>query len=150
MADLALILGSKTDLTALEPARRILDELKIKYILEIISAHRNPDKARSFAKKAKQKGIKIIIACAGKAAALPGFLASYTELPVIGVALEGKTLAGIDALFSIVGVPKGIGLSSTGIGSSAAINAVIFALKILALSDKKYRQYLAAIKKKFS
>ena len=92
---------------------------------------------------------EVVIACAGLAAALPGFIASYVDIPVIGVALKGGMLDGLDALFSIVSTPKGIGLVSSGVGKSAFINAIIFALEILALGDKKYSLKLKQVKAKF-
>lgn len=146
---IAIILGSKSDLEKLEEVIAILKELKIPHTLEIISAHRNPEKLRNFCKKIKQQGIEVVIAAAGLAAALPGFIASYVDIPVIGVALKGGLLDGLDSLFSIISVPKGIGIASTGIGKSAFINALIFSLEILALKDKKYTSKLKKLKAKY-
>jgi 5-(carboxyamino)imidazole ribonucleotide mutase len=150
MKKLLIILGSKTDLEILKEGLDILKELKIDYQLEIISAHRNPEKLRKLCQKIeKDKKTEAIIACAGKAAALPGFIASYVNIPVIGVALKGGLLDGLDALFSIVSVPKGIGLVCSGVGKSAFINAIIFALEILSLKDKKINSSLKILKNKF-
>lgn len=141
--------GSKSDLEVLSDGLKLLEELDISYNLEVISAHRHPDKLRKFSKNARKYGAEVVIACAGMAAALPGFIASYTDIPVIGVALKGGVLDGLDALLSMVSIPKGIGLASTGIGKSAFINAVILSLEILALKDKDYLLKLKAVKDRF-
>ncbi|MBP7088528.1 MAG: AIR carboxylase family protein [Candidatus Omnitrophica bacterium] len=146
---IAIILGSKNDLAKLEEGIELLKEFKIPYRLEVISAHRNPDTLREFCQKAAKQNIEVIIACAGMAAALPGFIASYVNIPVIGVALRGGLMDGLDALFSIISAPKGIGLASTGLDKSAFINAIILSLEILALKDKKYLSKLKEIKNKF-
>lgn len=134
---ISIILGSKSDLKVLQTGFDILDELKISYNLDIISAHRNPDKLRALLKTFDKKGIKVVIACAGLSAALPGFVASYVKIPVIGVPLEGGMLDGLDSLMSIVQVPKGLGLVSTGPGKKGFLNACIVALQIFALENKK-------------
>ena len=146
---IAVILGSKSDLAALKPGFDILEKLKIAYRMEIISAHRNPEKLRKFCGQMEKQGVQVVIACAGMAAALPGFIASYVNIPVIGVAMKGGVLDGLDALFSMVSTPKGLGIVSSGVGKSAFINAIIFSLEILALSDKKYLTKLKEIKDKF-
>lgn len=144
MPDIAVILGSKNDIEKLSTGIKLLDDLKIQYRLDVISAHRHPEKLRKFCLEIEKKGTKAIIACAGMAAALPGFAASYVNIPVIGVALEGGIMGGLDALFSIVSSPRGLGIVSSGIGRNAFINAIIFSLEILSLKDKKY---LAKVKK---
>jgi 5-(carboxyamino)imidazole ribonucleotide mutase len=146
---IVIVLGSKNDLESLDTGFNILKELGVAYRLEIISAHRHPDKLRSFCKSMQKQGVCVVIACAGMAAALPGFIASYVDIPVIGVALKGGIMDGLDALFSMVSIPKGLGLAATGVGKSAFINAIILALEILALKDKKYRLKLKALKAKF-
>jgi len=146
---IAIILGSKNDLVKLEEGIRLLKEFKIPYKLEVISAHRNPDALREFCQKVDKQNIEVIIACVGMAAALPGFIASYVNIPVIGVALRGGLLDGLDALFSIISTPKGIGLASTGVDKSAFINAIILSLEILALKDKNYLSKLKRVKDKF-
>ena len=146
---IAIILGSKSDLEKLEQEIDILKELSIAYKLEVISAHRNPEKLRKFCQEMEASGTEVVIGCAGMAAALPGFVASYVNIPVIGVALEGGLLGGLDALFSMVSTPKGLGIASTGIGKSAFINAIIFALEILSLKDKSYVSKLKILKNKF-
>jgi phosphoribosylaminoimidazole carboxylase PurE protein len=149
MAKIAVVLGSKSDLEDLKQGFDILNELAIDYKLHIISAHRNPEKLRALCKDMAKQKTEVVIACAGLAAALPGFIASYVDIPVIGVALKGGILDGMDALFSIVSIPKGIGLASTGVGKSAFINAIIFSLEILALKDKKYLLKLNKLKQRF-
>jgi len=146
---IAIILGSKSDFKELNEAFSVLDSLKIKYRLEVISAHRNPEKLRDLCKKLEGQGVEVVIACAGLAAALPGFVASYVNIPVIGVAMKGGLMDGLDALFSMVSIPKGLGLASTGIGKSAFLNASILSLEILALKDKKYLSRLKSLKDKF-
>ena len=146
---IAIVLGSKNDLEKLKVGLDILKKLKIAYRLEVISAHRNPEKLRKFCGQIEKQGIEVVIACAGMAAALPGFMASYVNIPVIGVALKGWLLDGLDALFSMVSTPKGIGVASTGVGKSAFINAIIFSLEILALGDKKYLTKLKQLKEQF-
>ncbi|UCG35063.1 MAG: AIR carboxylase family protein [Candidatus Omnitrophota bacterium] len=146
---IAIILGSKSDFKELHEAFSTLDSLKIKYRLEVVSAHRNPEKLRDLCKKMEGEGVEAVIACAGLAAALPGFVASYVNIPVIGVAMKGGLLDGLDALFSMVSTPKGLGLASTGVGKSAFLNAAIFALEIISLKDKKYLSQLKSLKAKF-
>ena len=146
---IAVVLGSKSDLEKLKDGFALLKEFKIPYRLEIISAHRNPDKLRNFCAELEKKGFKAVIACAGMAAALPGFIASYVNIPVIGVALKGGLLDGLDALFSMVSTPKGLGVVSTGVGKSAFINAIIFSLEILGQSEQAYVSKLKKLKAKF-
>jgi len=146
---IAIILGSKSDLEKLKQGMDILKELDIAHKLKVISAHRNPEELRKFCQEMEGKGVEVVIGCAGMAAALPGFIASYVNIPVIGVALEGGLLGGLDALFSMVSTPKGLGIASTGVGKSAFINAIIFALEILLLKDKEYASKLEILKKKF-
>ena len=146
---IAVVLGSKSDLEKLKQEIRIFKDLDIAYRLEIISAHRNPEKLRKFCQDIEGEGVEVIIGCAGMAAALPGFIASYVNIPVLGVALEGGLLGGVDALFSMVSTPKGLGIAATGVGKSAFINAVIFALEILSLKDSEYVPKLEVLKNKF-
>ncbi|MCK4519997.1 MAG: AIR carboxylase family protein [Candidatus Omnitrophica bacterium] len=146
---IAVILGSKNDLEKLKEGIQILKDMDIAYRLEIISAHRNPEKLREFCQNIEKQGIEVVIGCAGMAAALPGFIASYVNIPVLGVALSGGLLDGVDALFSMASTPKGLGVATTGVGKSAFINAIIFALEILLLKDKGYASKLEALKSKF-
>lgn len=145
---ITIILGSKSDLEELKAGFDILKEFSITYRLEIVSAHRNPEKVRKLCHELGRE-TEVVIACAGLAAALPGFVASYVNIPVIGVALKGGLLDGLDALMSIVSTPRGLGLVSSGVGKSAFINSIIFALTIVALKDKRYLAKLKAVKEKF-
>lgn len=135
MTKIGVIMGSKSDLPTMKQCLEILEELGIKYEAKIISAHRTPTLMFNYAKEAKDRGIEIIIAGAGGAAHLPGMVASLTELPVIGVPIETKTLKGIDSLLSIVQMPGGVPVATVAIGG--AKNAGILAAKIIALKDEK-------------
>jgi 5-(carboxyamino)imidazole ribonucleotide mutase len=144
-----VVMGSKSDAEMVQPALDILTELGIDYEVNVISAHRTPEKARQYGQAAKSRGIEVIIAAAGAAAHLPGVLASWTTLPVIGVPLAGSELKGIDALYSIVQMPAGIPVACVAIGSAGVKNAAYLAAEILGLKyDKiqgayeKYRREL--------
>lgn len=133
-AKVSIIMGSDSDLPVMEKAARFLDELKVPYELTIVSAHRTPDKLYRYAKSAKDRGIKVIIAGAGGAAHLPGMVASMTVLPVIGVPVQTKALSGIDSLYSIVQMPPGIPVATVAV--NGALNAGILACKILAIEEE--------------
>jgi len=143
-------MGSKSDQLIMSKGIEILKKLKIPYEMEICSAHRNPEKTENLAKSAEEKGIKVIIAGAGMAAHLPGVIASYTNLPVIGVPLNASTLSGLDSLFSIVQMPSGVPVATVSIGEAGAKNAAILAIQILALSDDKLKKRLERFKKELS
>lgn len=130
-----IIMGSDSDLPVMSNAAKILDDLGVEYELTIVSAHRTPDKLYNYAKTAKEKGLKVIIAGAGGAAHLPGMTAAMTTLPVIGVPVMTKTLSGVDSLYSIVQMPPGIPVATVAI--NGALNAGLLAAKIAALSDEK-------------
>jgi phosphoribosylaminoimidazole carboxylase PurE protein len=132
-----IVLGSKSDEEVMAGCRNLLEEFGVAYDYEICSAHRNPEKTQELAKTASAKGIKVIIAAAGMAAALPGVIASHTNLPVIGVPLGGSALNGIDALLSIVQMPAGVPVATVTIGSHGAKNAALLAIRILSLGDEK-------------
>jgi phosphoribosylaminoimidazole carboxylase PurE protein len=125
----AIIMGSESDREVMEGAARELDERKISYELHVMSAHRDPDKVAQFAKQAQARGFKVVIAGAGKAAALPGVIASHTNLPVIGVPIKTSDLGGLDSLLSIVQMPPGVPVACVAI--NGARNAAILAAKIL-------------------
>ncbi len=150
MAKVAIIMGSKSDMPTVQHCLDILDGFKIDYTVKVLSAHRTPNETARFTKGAKDKGIKVIIAAAGMAAHLAGACASHTTLPVIGIPIESKSLAGIDALFSTVQMPGGIPVACMAIGSSGAKNAAILAAQILALSDKKLQKKLTTHRKKLA
>ncbi len=133
----AIIMGSQSDWETMKFSKEILIKLKIPFITKIISAHRTPDRMNNFAKKARENSIKVIIAGAGGAAHLPGMVASHTDLPVIGVPIQSSALNGLDSLLSIVQMPSGIPVATMSIGKAGAINAAIYAVKILSLSNKE-------------
>jgi 5-(carboxyamino)imidazole ribonucleotide mutase len=129
----AVIMGSQSDWPTMKEACDVLTAFKIPFEKQILSAHRTPDEMRSFAIGARTAGIKIIIAGAGGAAHLPGMTAAYTTLPVIGVPIQSKTLNGIDSLYSIVQMPKGIPVATVAIGNAS--NAGLLAVQMLSVSD---------------
>ncbi|MGB0653058.1 MAG: 5-(carboxyamino)imidazole ribonucleotide mutase [Thermoplasmatota archaeon] len=128
-------MGSRSDWATMQHACDILDELGIPYEKEIVSAHRTPDKLYTYAKGAASRGLHVIIAGAGGAAHLPGMAASKTHLPVLGVPVKSSTLSGVDSLYSIVQMPRGIPVGTLSIGDAGATNAAILAARILALHD---------------
>lgn len=142
---IGIIMGSSSDWDTMKEACDILDELKVPYEKQIVSAHRTPKMMYEYAQTAKDNGIHVIIAGAGGAAHLPGMVASLTNVPVIGVPIESKSLKGMDSLLSIVQMPGGIPVATTAIGSPGAKNAGLLAARILAVSDaeiyKRLDQY---------
>ena len=139
MPTVGVIIGSKTDEPLIQPALDILEQLGIKYDFSILSAHRNPDKVREYGLAAEENGIEVIIAAAGAAAHLPGAMASWTTVPVIGVPLPTSELKGIDSLYSIVQMPSGVPVASVGIGTSGTKNAALLAAQILGLKYKEIK-----------
>ncbi len=135
----AVVMGSKSDTEALKPTLEVLNQLGIDYEVNVISAHRTPEKARQFGQSAREKGFEVVIAAAGGAAHLPGVVASWTTLPVIGIPLASSELKGIDALYSIVQMPSGIPVACVAIGSAGAKNAAFLAAEILGLKHKRIR-----------
>jgi 5-(carboxyamino)imidazole ribonucleotide mutase len=140
MPTVAIIMGSKSDTETMQPAVDILKSFGIDCEVNIISAHRTPDKARDYARAAREKGIEVIIAAAGGAAHLPGVIASWTTLPVIGVPLASSDLKGIDALYSIVQMPGGIPVACVSVGSWGVKNAAYLAAEILGLKYNSIRE----------
>ena len=136
-------MGSTSDLPVMEKACQLLDELQVPFEVNALSAHRTPEAVEAFASGAKERGLKVIIAAAGMAAALPGVIAASTTLPVIGVPVKGM-LDGLDALLSIIQMPPGIPVATVGV--NAAQNAAILAVEMLALSDEAIAQRLAVYK----
>ena len=128
-----VVIGSKSDVEVIQSTLDVLKNLNIEYELSIISAHRSPEKARKYALTARDRGLEVIIAAAGMAAHLPGVIASWTTLPVIGVPLTGSELNGVDALYSVVQMPAGIPVACVAIGSAGAKNAAYLAAEILGL-----------------
>ncbi len=144
-AQVAIIMGSDSDLPVMQEAAKILDEFGIKYELTIVSAHRTPERMFTYAKKAHTNGIKVIIAGAGGSAHLPGMVASLTHLPVIGVPVQSKSLAGIDSLYSIVQMPPGVPVATVAI--NGALNAGLLASQILSLNNSSLSKKLISYKK---
>ena len=135
-------MGSKSDWNTMQDTCIILDDLKISYETKIVSAHRTPNRLFNYAKKAKSRGISVIIAGAGGAAHLPGMIASLTTLPVLGVPIENKSLKGIDSLLSILQMPAGIPVGTLAIGSAGAKNAALLASSILSSQNTKISKNL--------
>ncbi len=146
---ITIILGSKSDQEKLKDGFSLLKVLDIPYDYHIISAHRTPEKLRRLCKRIEKKGVEVVIACAGLSAVLPSFVASYVDIPVIGVPLRGKEFEGLDSLLSIIQVPKGLGVVSSGFDVRGFINAIIFSLEILSLKDFTYKKKLQQLKNKF-
>jgi len=148
-----IIMGSDSDLETMKSAASVLDEFGVPHEMKIVSAHRTPDDMADYAKTARARGLKVIIAGAGGAAHLPGMTASHTTLPVIGVPIHSKALSGIDSLYSIVQMPAGIPVATVAIGN--ATNAGLLAVQMLAMFDDSlaeklaaYRQHLAEVSRK--
>lgn len=131
-----IIMGSQSDWPVMHHAASILDEMGVAHEAKIVSAHRTPDRLTEYAKAAKGRGLKVIIAGAGGAAHLPGMTAAMTPLPVLGVPVQSKTLSGLDSLLSIVQMPRGIPVGTLAIGEAGAVNAGLLAAAIIALDDK--------------
>ncbi|TQD35702.1 5-(carboxyamino)imidazole ribonucleotide mutase [Rhodobacter capsulatus] len=128
-------MGSQSDWATLREAATVLDELGVAYEKKIVSAHRTPDRLWAYGKTAVERGLQVIIAGAGGAAHLPGMMASKTRVPVVGVPVQTKALAGVDSLYSIVQMPKGFPVATMAIGAAGAANAGLMAAGILALQD---------------
>ena len=145
----SIIMGSTSDLPVMEKAMKFLDEMEVPFEVNALSAHRTPDAVEKFAKDAAGRGLKVIIAGAGMAAALPGVIAASTTLPVIGVPIKGSAFDGMDAMLSIIQMPPGIPVATVGV--NGAMNAAILAVEIMALADaslaekmKNYKDGLGA------
>lgn len=139
-----IIMGSDSDLPVMQNAANILDELNIAYELTIVSAHRTPERLVEYAKTAKDRGLKVIIAGAGGAAHLPGMIASLTSLPVIGVPVKSKTMNGIDSLYSIVQMPPGVPVATVAINGS--LNAGLLAAQIIGAYNEKVEKAISKYK----
>ena len=146
-AQVGIVMGSDSDLEVMTDAAKVLDEVKIAYELSVLSAHRTPEETASYAKNAQARGLKVIIAGAGGAAALPGSIAAQTILPVIGVPIKSKSLEGLDALLSIVQMPPGIPVACVIL--NGAKNAGLLAAEIIAVDDPIIREKIALYRKKF-
>jgi 5-(carboxyamino)imidazole ribonucleotide mutase len=136
----AVLMGSKSDMEAMQSCMETLTGFGIEHEVHVMSAHRNPDRVRAFVSTARERGFEVIIAAAGGAAALPGVCKSYTPLPVIGVPLASSELKGIDALYSIVQMPPGMPVATVAVGAWGARNAATLAAEILALGHPDIRK----------
>ncbi len=145
-----IIMGSESDWPTMECAARVLKDFGVAYEAEVVSAHRTPDRLVEYAKSARGRGLKCVIAGAGGAAHLPGMVAAMTELPVLGVPVESKILKGVDSLLSIVQMPAGVPTATFAIGRAGATNAGLFAVAMLALEDEVLAEKLVAFRKKQS
>lgn len=145
-----IVMGSRSDHETMVEAARVLDELGVEYEMEVVSAHRTPDRMFAYAESAADRGLSVIIAGAGGAAHLPGMTAAKTLLPVIGVPVLSSALHGIDSLLSIVQMPKGVPVATVAIGKAGAANAGLLAAQILACSDPSLRERLKAYRERMS
>ncbi len=144
MKTVAIVMGSDSDLPVVKKSVEILKKFDVPFTVRVISAHRTPDEAKTFAASAKDEGIGVIIAAAGKAAHLGGVIAAYTPLPVIGLPIKSSTLDGLDSLLSIVQMPKGVPVATVAI--DGAQNAALLAVQMLALSDDALMKKIEAYK----
>ena len=146
----SIIMGSQSDWESVKPASKILEEFSIPHECKIISAHRTPDRHKTFATNAKKRGIKVILAAAGGAAHLAGVTAAHTSLPVLGIPMESK-LSGLDSLLSTVQMPSGVPVATFAIGNAGSKNAALFAIRVIALEDSlvanKLDQYIKKMEK---
>lgn len=147
MAKIGVVMGSRSDEEMVSPTLETLSQLGLEYEVAVMSAHRQPEKVREYGLKAEQRGFHVIIAAAGAAAHLPGVLASWTTVPVIGVPLPSSDLRGMDSLLSMAQMPSGVPVACVGIGKSGARNAALLAAQILGLSDQSIRNAYISYRK---
>ena len=147
MNKISILMGSASDLETVNEAIKVLKEFKVNFEAKVLSAHRTPKEVTQYVKSASQGGTKVFIAAAGMSAALAGVVAAHTTLPVIGIPIETKNLKGMDSLLSTVQMPPGIPVACMAIGKPGAINAALFALEILAVTDVKIKAKLVNYKK---
>lgn len=140
----SIVMGSASDLPVIAHCAKMLEKFDISFEMQILSAHRCTEEALDYVVKAEESGAEVVIAAAGKAAHLPGVLASHTNLPVIGIPMKTSDLGGVDSLYSIVQMPTGIPVATVAIGETGAKNAAILALKILGIKHDKYRETIKA------
>ncbi len=148
MPEVGIILGSDSDLPKIKECFSILEEFGVPFEVVVSSAHRTPERTKEWAKQAADRGIKVIIAAAGGAAHLPGVIASFTTIPVIGVPIETKLMGGIDSVLSILQMPAGIPVATMPVGRSGGANAALFAVSILSLIQPEYGNKLKAYREK--
>ena len=142
-----IVLGSVSDLEVFRETLAVLDQLGIGHEVIVASAHRTPERTRKYAREAERRGLRVLIAGAGGAAALPGFLAAVSNLPIIGVPINATPLKGLDSLLSMAQMPRGVPVATVAVGSWGAANAAILAAQILALSDPEIRKRLEAYRR---
>jgi len=150
MPVVAVVMGSKSDEPLMQPALDTLQELGIPFEVRVMSAHRTPEKTRDYAMKAQERGIEIIIAGAGAAAHLPGVIASWTMVPVIGVPLPTSDLKGMDSLLAMVQMPGGVPVAVVAIGSAGAKNSALLAAQMLGIKHAEVKEAYAAYRKKLA
>lgn len=148
MQKVLILMGSDSDLTVMKGAADALEECGISYEIRISSAHRTPERTAQIVKEAEAKGVKVIIAGAGLAAHLPGVVAAYTTLPVIGVPIQGGALSGVDALYAIVQMPKGIPVATVAV--NGAYNAGLLAAEMLAIADHEVKERLVQLRRRMA
>ncbi len=141
----SIVMGSKSDMLVMTETSKTLKELKIPFEIKVMSAHRNPEAVRKFAQSAEKRKVQVIIAGAGGAAALPGIIAAYTIIPVIGVPIKSE-LDGLDSLLSIAQMPKGVPVATMAIGVAGAVNAAILTAEILSIKNKIIKKSLVKYK----
>jgi 5-(carboxyamino)imidazole ribonucleotide mutase len=145
---ISILMGSSSDWETMRAAAQVLEELNVQFERQVLSAHRMPDDMFRFAEQAAGRGVKVLIAGAGGAAHLPGMLAAKTTLPVLGVPVASKNLSGLDSLYSIVQMPKGVPVATFAIGPAGAANAALFAVAMLALHDASLLQRLVEFRER--
>lgn len=150
MPAVAIVMGSRSDEPVMQECTEALEEMGVSYEVRVMSAHRAPERVREYAKTARERGIQVLIAAAGGAAHLPGVLASWSTLPIIGVPLPSSDLKGIDSLYSIVQMPPGIPVAAVSVGAWGARNAAYLAAQIVGLKDEKVREAYDALRAKMA
>lgn len=143
---IGFVLGSRSDLPQLEGAESFLKQVGVPYEVRIISAHRTPERAREYARTARDRGLEVLVGMAGMAAHLSGVLAASSDLPVLGVPARGGALQGVDALLSTVQMPAGVPVATFAIGKAGAMNAAVFACQILAAFDERLRKEIGGFR----
>jgi phosphoribosylaminoimidazole carboxylase PurE protein len=146
----AILMGSDSDLATMAECARVLEEYRVPYDIRVLSAHRSPEEAATYAREAAERGLRVIIAGAGGAAHLAGAMAAHSTLPVIGVPLDSSPLGGFDALLATVQMPPGVPVAAVGVGSMGAKNAAHLAVAILALQDDELRERLQKKRRKMA
>lgn len=142
----AIMMGSQSDLPVMEEAARVLEEFGVDYEMRVLSAHRTPKETAAYAERLKARGVQAVICGAGASAALAGFVAAHIDIPVIGVPIDSTSLSGMDALLSTVQMPPGVPVAAMAVGRFGAKNAALFALRIMALTNSKIAKKLAQAK----